>query len=53
MLRLLIACPYTDLVSICDLNSNILSKVKSQYDVENKFEDYIEMLEVINQSYYV
>ena len=43
----LIACPYTDLVSICDLNSNVLSKVKFQYDVENKFEDYIEMLEVI------
>jgi len=43
----LIACPNTDLVSICDLNSKVLNKVKSQYDIENQFEDYIKMLEVI------
>lgn len=43
----LIACPNTDLVSICDLDSNVLSKVKSQYDIENQFEDYIKMLDVM------
>ena len=43
----LISCPDTFLASICDTNSELLSKVKSQYDIENNFEDYSQMLEVI------
>ena len=43
----LICCPKTFLASICDTNPKLLSKVKSQYDIESKFEDYNKMLEVI------
>ena len=41
----LISCPETLLISICDINSELLSKVKSQYGIKNNFEDYSKMLE--------
>jgi scyllo-inositol 2-dehydrogenase (NAD+) len=44
----LINCPDTFVASICDTNPEFLGKAKFQYDIENDFEDYSKMLEVIN-----
>lgn len=43
----LINCPDTLLTSICDINPELLKKTKSQYKIENAFEDYREMLKAI------
>ncbi len=44
----LITCPDTFVASICDTNPEFLGKAKLQYGIENDFEDYSKMLEVIN-----
>jgi len=40
----LIGCPETFLDAICDTNLESLSKAKTQYNIENNFEDYSKML---------
>jgi predicted dehydrogenase len=42
----LISCPQTFLASVCDINPELLSKVKSQYGIESNYEDYRQMLEI-------
>ncbi len=43
----LTSSPDTDLISVCDINTELLSKVKSQHSIENIFKDYSKMLDVM------
>ena len=42
----LISCPDTFLASICDTDPTLLREAKDKYDVDNYFNDHLEMLKI-------
>ena len=43
----LISCPDTFLASICDTDPTLLREAKDKYDIDNYFNDHLEMLKII------